>query len=141
MQMSALDHQRPFHTLISHVRFWPKPDLTARLAEQCQDHIQLPALCDDLTFHHDRGLKTYEVAKFEATAATRRFALKAREAVLQSHLARSLIFRTYAGASVFRFRLGFRSPVIRSFQFERAGLASVCKQWRHRLYRCNPLLQ
>jgi hypothetical protein len=28
-----------------------------------------------------------------------------------------LIFRTYAGASVFRFRLGFRSPVIRSFQF------------------------
>ena len=69
------------------------------------------------------------------------FALKAREAVLQSHLARGLIFRTYAGASVFRFRLGFRSPVIRSFQFERAGLASVCKQWRHRLYRCNPLLR
>ena len=33
-------------------------------------------------------LKTYEVAKFEATAATRRFALKAREAVLQFHLAR-----------------------------------------------------
>jgi hypothetical protein len=60
---------------------------------------------------------------------------------LNSHLARSLIFRTYAGASVFRFRLGFRSPVIRSFQFERAGLASVCKQWRHRLYRCNPLLR
>ena len=71
MQMSALDHQRTFHTLIQpcplfgrnqtsrrdwlNVRLVPGPD------------IRLPALCGDLTFHHDRGLKTYEVAKLEAT--------------------------------------------------------------------------
>jgi hypothetical protein len=51
------------------------------------------------------------------------------------------IIRTYSGASVFRFRLDCRSRVIRSFQFERVNLSSVCKQSMHRLYSCSRLLR
>jgi hypothetical protein len=66
-------HQRGLH-----VRLVPGPD------------IRLPALCGDLTFHHDRSLKTFEVAKDRGDCGV--LALKAKEAVLHSHLARSDLF-------------------------------------------------
>ena len=52
------------------VRLVPGPD------------IRLPALCGDLTFLHDRGLKTYEIAKDRGDCGHTSFALKAKEAVL-----------------------------------------------------------
>ena len=54
--------------------------------------IRLPGLCGDLTFHHDLGLKTFEVAKDRGDCGHTSFALKAKEAVLQFHLARSGLF-------------------------------------------------